>query len=319
MLAVSIRLGAGACDLNLTPDKRTITVFQEKEIAALLLGIIKEGVFARLDLTPKIENYSQTTLRTVTQASSQTLSLEESCCSHQTQKIQETQEDPLEAPERTALVDNSKKASAEGRPSLALERLAEPVSDRLSKTDFMAMQVLGQFNCGFILARLDRPDTNTSNMYIIDQHAADERFRLETLERLEKINIQQLVIPVKFTASMEDSIFIANNLEVIEKLGFKVKPGSTDSVDSFELFAVPQIASVTLEVKDLLDVIHQLRENPTLSGNHALACSDRVNAALASKACRSAIMIGAPLSDAQMFTVYNHIRLVSTLMLLGCP
>lgn len=316
MLAVSIKLGIGACDLNLTPDKRTITVFQEKEIAALLLGIIKEGVFARLDLTPKIENYSQTTLRTVTQASSQTLSLEESCCSHK--EPTEVVEIHLEIPLGNVMVDNANKISAEDRPSLALERLAEPVSDRLSKTDFLEMQVLGQFNCGFILARLDRPDTNTSNMYIIDQHAADERFRLETLERLEKINIQQLVKPVKFSASMDDSIFINNNLEVIDKLGFKVKTESPDSIDSFELSAVPQIASVTLEVKDLLDVIHQLRENPTLSGNHALACCDRVNAALASKACRSAIMIGAPLSDAQMFTVYTPIRLISTLMVLGC-
>lgn len=295
-MAVSFRLGAGACDLNLTPDKRTITVFQEKEIAAMLLGTIKDAVFTRLDLTPKIESYTQTTLPDINQAPSQTLSLDEStlCCAH-------VSPDPLVAPDEN--VEDNSLGVSEKIPEKQIGKLAEPVSDRLSKADFLQMQILGQFNCGFILARLDRPDLKTSNMYIIDQHAADERFRLETLERIEKVNVQQLMMPVKFSVSMDDSIFLLNNLDNLGNLGFQVKPGSSD--DAFELLAVPQIASVTLELKDFMDIMHHLQENPTMSGNHALACCARVNAALASKACRSAIMIGAPLSEPQMFTVYE--------------
>ena len=42
----------------------------------------------------------------------------------------------------------------------------------------MYAQVLGQFNMGFIIARLGQ------DMYILDQHACDEKYRYETLQVL---------------------------------------------------------------------------------------------------------------------------------------
>ena len=41
--------------------------------------------------------------------------------------------------------------------------------------DFLKMKVHGQFNLGFIIASLDR------DLFIIDQHASDEKFNFERL------------------------------------------------------------------------------------------------------------------------------------------
>ena len=49
------------------------------------------------------------------------------------------------------------------------------------------MEVVGQFNLGFIIARLN------ADLFIIDQHAADEKFNFEMLQRTTKLNPQKLV------------------------------------------------------------------------------------------------------------------------------
>lgn len=48
------------------------------------------------------------------------------------------------------------------------------------------MQVVGQFNLGFIIARLNY------DLFIVDQHAADEKFHFETLQRSTQIQSQKL-------------------------------------------------------------------------------------------------------------------------------
>ncbi len=51
------------------------------------------------------------------------------------------------------------------------------------------IQILGQFNLGFIIARLD------DDLYILDQHACDEKYRYETLQKTTTMNSQPLVVP----------------------------------------------------------------------------------------------------------------------------
>lgn len=70
----------------------------------------------------------------------------------------------------------------------------------ISKDDFKAgaMEVIGQFNLGFIIARLNRPvsddsDAATDDLFIIDQHAADEKYNFETLQQTTRIQSQSLL------------------------------------------------------------------------------------------------------------------------------
>lgn len=49
------------------------------------------------------------------------------------------------------------------------------------------MEVVGQFNLGFIIARL------SSDLFIVDQHAADEKYNFEMLQRTTRLQPQKLV------------------------------------------------------------------------------------------------------------------------------
>jgi DNA mismatch repair ATPase MutL len=63
-------------------------------------------------------------------------------------------------------------ATGAGDVSSSSTPAAPPMDVRvIDKGDFGRMRILGQFNLGFILAELD------GDMYILDQHACDEKFR----------------------------------------------------------------------------------------------------------------------------------------------
>ena len=49
------------------------------------------------------------------------------------------------------------------------------------------MEILGQFNLGFIIAKLD------NDLFIIDQHASDEKFN-QGQQRNTKIKSQRLIL-----------------------------------------------------------------------------------------------------------------------------
>lgn len=68
------------------------------------------------------------------------------------------------------------------------EKATKALSRVISKPDFARMQVLGQFNLGFMITCLDDQD-----LYIIDQHASDEKYNFETLQRTTQIKGQRLL------------------------------------------------------------------------------------------------------------------------------
>ena len=74
----------------------------------------------------------------------------------------------------------------DGGPADALARV-------IKKQDFATMDVVGQFNLGFIVARRRKPvaaadrqiglaDAVMDDLFIVDQHAADEKCNFETLQ-----------------------------------------------------------------------------------------------------------------------------------------
>jgi len=63
------------------------------------------------------------------------------------------------------------------------------------------MEVVGQFNLGFIIARLNQ------DLFIVDQHAADEKHNFETLQRTTRLKPQNLVWYVLIPLSVESVSF----------------------------------------------------------------------------------------------------------------
>jgi len=73
-----------------------------------------------------------------------------------------------------------------------------------TKKDFMNLEVLGQFNKGFIIAIL----REYGDVFIVDQHAADEKFNFEILSKTTKIHAQDLVCPIKMELSITSAITV---------------------------------------------------------------------------------------------------------------
>jgi DNA mismatch repair ATPase MutL len=74
----------------------------------------------------------------------------------------------------------------------------------LSKADFGSMRVVGQFNRGFIVARLRKPDAANDDLFIVDQHAADEKYNFETLQTTTRLESQRLFTCVRFFTIIHD-------------------------------------------------------------------------------------------------------------------
>lgn len=79
-----------------------------------------------------------------------------------------------------------------------VEQAEEILSRVVSKEDFGRMTVVGQFNLGFIIARRSvQPDDDAAlaqdDLFIIDQHASDEKYNFERLQQDTVIQSQRLL------------------------------------------------------------------------------------------------------------------------------
>jgi DNA mismatch repair ATPase MutL len=88
----------------------------------------------------------------------------------------------------------------------------------LSKDDFRSIKIHGQFNLGFILAT-----TNDGNLWILDQHACDEKYNFEKLCKETIIHEQTLIAPMSLELSPIEEACVLENMEIFEMNGFRFK------------------------------------------------------------------------------------------------
>ena len=76
------------------------------------------------------------------------------------------------------------------------EKAAHALSRVIDKLDFRSMEIVGQFNLGFIVARrrkaIHGEAGEMDDLFIVDQHAADEKYNFETLQQTTRIESQKL-------------------------------------------------------------------------------------------------------------------------------
>ena len=68
------------------------------------------------------------------------------------------------------------------------------------------MLQIGQFNLGFIVARLH------GDLFIVDQHASDERRNFERLQATTQLTRQRLVHPLPLQLSASDALVLRRAL-----------------------------------------------------------------------------------------------------------
>lgn len=206
-----------------------------------------------------------------------------------------------------------KTRSEESQAGNAEERLSLTVS----KSDFKEMRIIGQFNLGFILAmrlaapfggrkRQGQPPNSRCNdeLFIIDQHASDEKYNFERFQTETIIQNQPLVHPrvLELTAIEEETI--QNFRDVLLKNGFNIETdlsGDTPVGKRCRLVSLPMSREVVFDAQDLEELIALLNEG---AGTHARP--SKVRKMFAMRACRISIMVGKALTQQQMQKVVRH-------------
>jgi len=98
-----------------------------------------------------------------------------------------------------------------------LQEAEEALSQNFNKSNFNRMEIIGQYNLGFILAKLD------NHLFIIDQHAADEKHTFEDLQKTTLINTQKLIQPILLDQiCVDEELIIMNHLEIFVQNGFQI-------------------------------------------------------------------------------------------------
>jgi DNA mismatch repair protein PMS2 len=182
----------------------------------------------------------------------------------------------------------------------------------VTKADFKRMRIVGQFNLGFILAiRPPSHDQDQDELFIIDQHAADEKYNYERFSRTITLQSQRLVQPKVLELTAVEQEVILNHSDALKANGFEIEITSNESDDMEEsttrtcrLLTLPTSHTTTFDLSDLSELLYLLSETPTSSS--VIPRPKKVQRMLAMRACRSSIMVGKVLTLKQMEQVVSH-------------
>ncbi|XP_006647441.1 DNA mismatch repair protein PMS1 isoform X2 [Oryza brachyantha] len=210
---------------------------------------------------------------------------------------------------KAATLDNNVPDNEEGK-SKSLAAATSELDRFFSKDDFGEMEVVGQFNLGFIIGKLDH------DLFIVDQHAADEKYNFENLSQSTTLNIQPLLQPLRLELSPEEEVIVSMNMSTIRKNGFVLAEDVHASpCNRFFIKAVPFSKNITFGAQDVKELISMLADSQgdcSIISSYKLdrtdsICPSRVRAMLASRACRMSTMIGDPLTKAEMKKILKNL------------
>ncbi|KZW00314.1 Pms2 protein, partial [Exidia glandulosa HHB12029] len=179
----------------------------------------------------------------------------------------------------------------------------ETLSRIIHKADFSRMRILGQFNLGFIIARLRGGEEEDDDLFVIDQHASDEKYNFETLQETTKMETQRLLRPRPLELTAADELLAIERIDVLRKNGFDLEVDEdAPAHQRIKLTAIPVSKNTSFSVEDLEELIHLLRD----SAPGQMARCSKVRAMFAMRACRKSVMIGDALNMRQMKEIVSH-------------
>ncbi|KAF8941826.1 hypothetical protein BGZ47_007144 [Haplosporangium gracile] len=233
------------------------------------------------------------------------------------------------------------------------DKAQQSLSRVISKVDFRRMKVLGQFNKAFIVARLDnyanteqdkdehqettrfkrhrrRGTLLSSDIFVIDQHASDEKYNFETLQAKTVFSTQRLFQPKKLHLTAQEEITVVDHMKMLNMNGFYLDYDPQAQVSHrLQLATLPVSEKVVFDLQDFEELVFLLSQqtasaygslrdgdDESETGHHhkhklhspqdkMVRCS-KVRALFASRACRRSVMIGHVLNHTQMKRIVRH-------------
>uniref|UniRef100_A0A915DRA2 Uncharacterized protein n=1 Tax=Ditylenchus dipsaci TaxID=166011 RepID=A0A915DRA2_9BILA len=138
------------------------------------------------------------------------------------------------------------------------EEVAEQhLSIMLDKDAFATMEVVGQFNNSFIITRL------RDEMFMIDQHASDEKCNFERLQRTSRITTQKLIHPQMLQLGAVQESVLFDNLDVLRGNGFDFTFDNQEPIGNrISLASVPVVQGCDFNSDDIDEILAFLMEFP---------------------------------------------------------
>ncbi|XP_077614844.1 mismatch repair endonuclease PMS2 [Crocuta crocuta] len=166
----------------------------------------------------------------------------------------------------------------------------------ISKTMFADMEIIGQFNLGFIITKLD------ADIFIVDQHATDEKYNFEMLQQHTALQGQRLIAPQTLNLTAVNEAILIENLEIFRKNGFDfVIDEGAPVTEKAKLISLPTSKNWTFGPQDIDELIFMLSDSPGV-----MCRPSRVRQMFASRACRKSVMIGTALNTSEMKKLITH-------------
>ena len=179
-----------------------------------------------------------------------------------------------------------------------------PIKEKKAGEPAAGVANLWQLSNMYILAQVK------SSLVVMDQHAAHERVLYEEAVRnltIEKASSQHLLFPIVTELSPSEFMTFEENDELINKLGFEVKPFGGRSILISGVPPLPKIQNGEVFLKDILvDLEERLK-----------AGGEKVKSVAASFACKGAIKAGDKLSLEEMNSLFD--QLFATKEPYSCP
>lgn len=211
IVVLSITMDPILVDVNVHPTKLEVRFSKEKELCQLVEEMIKQ-TFRQISLIPEMEKAKPKPQQSV----------QESIKFDEPKQVKpETDFQPIVNPEPTPepvlpnAVPEFQVNEKEFIPSdkEVVETTKQPIS---SQERVPIMYPIGQLHGTYLLAQ------NENGLYMIDQHAAQERVKYEFFrDKLGKSDntLQELLLPMTFEFSKQESIFINQYEEEFHKVG----------------------------------------------------------------------------------------------------
>ncbi|XP_025423101.1 mismatch repair endonuclease PMS2 [Sipha flava] len=170
----------------------------------------------------------------------------------------------------------------------------------ITKDMFARMSIVGQFNLGFIITKLD------ADLFIVDQHATDEKYNFETLQKTTKIISQKLVVPQSLELTAVNEIILKDNINIFQMNGFDFEiQEDADSTKKIKLSMIPMSNNWRFGKEDVDELLFMLQDAP-----NTLCRPSRVRSMFASRACRKSVMIGTVLNMNDMRKLIDHMGVI---------
>ena len=167
---------------------------------------------------------------------------------------------------------------------------------RFDKSEFANVEIVGQFNLGFIIVVRDKTD-----LFIVDQHASDEIYNFERLQKTTLLNKQPLIQPQRLDLSPAEEQIASSNEKIFLMNGFgfcDVEDEGEASRQRLALTAVPFSKDTVFDASDVHELVSMLDEGAYAvparsqlsiglnSASKSIVRPSKVRGMLAMRACR---------------------------------